>query len=333
MPIREQGECQKKQYNPLKAGRVLGIKHNSVEFLVDPSYKEFMKSWFWLFLVSFSSFAGIEEILQYPENRVYSAADRGWKQYLATSLYNTNTFTLTFDDGPHPIHTPKVLDVLKKHNVKATFFVLTTKVNEGTFPIIKRILDEGHILANHGPGHDNSNTLSEALWKDQLKSSMKAMVNFHQRAGYEFESIYYRYPYGAYAGRDDYHHMNALQDVSKELFGDNCIQFAFWDVDTVDWLAGMTSAEIAQNIVAWNEGGNAIAHLKKPDGTFVKKPYVVNNPTAGGVVLNHDIHAATPGAIDLFLSYAKQRGVKIVRIDEVEEFRVHRSCQLISSFH
>lgn len=292
----------------------------------------FMKSWLWLFLVSFSAFAGIEEILQYPENRAYTPSDRGWNKYLARSVYNTNTFTLTFDDGPHATFTPKVLDVLKKHNVKATFFVLTEKVTELTFSIIKRILDEGHVLANHGPGHDNSNTLTEAEWKDQLRISMRSIAKFYQRSGHEFEHIYYRYPYGAYAGRTEYHHMNALQAVSRELFGDNCIQFAFWDVDTVDWLAGMTSAEIAQNIIAWNEGGKAIAHLKRPDGTFVKKPYVVTEPTAGGVVLNHDIHAATPGAIDLFLTYAKERGVKIVRMDEVEEYRTHRSCQLISSF-
>lgn len=291
-----------------------------------------MKSWLWLLLVSFSAFAGIEEILQYPEDRVYSPSDRGWMQYYARSLYNTNTFTLTFDDGPHATHTPKLLDVLKKHNVKATFFILTTKVSESSIPLLKRILDEGHILANHGPSHDNSNTLTEVQWKEQLRTSMKAMVSYHQRAGHEFTNIYYRYPYGAYAGRSDYHHMNALQDVSKELFGENCIQFAFWDVDTVDWLAGMTSAEISQNIVAWNEGGKAIDFLRKPDGTFVKKSYIVKEPTAGGVVLNHDIHAVTPGAIDLFLTYAKQRGVKIVRLDEVEEFRVHRSCRPVSSF-
>lgn len=291
-----------------------------------------MKSWLWAILISFSAFAGIEEVLQYPEGRVYTSGDRGWKQYYATSLYHTNTFTLTFDDGPHPTITPKVLDVLKKHNVKATFFINTKNVNEVTFPHLKRMLDEGHILANHGPSHDNSNTLTESQWKEQLRTSMTDIVKYHQRAGHEFENIYYRYPYGAYAGRTDYHHMNALQDVSKELFGDNCIQFAFWDVDTVDWLAGMTSAEISQNIVAWNEGGRAIDFLRKPDGTFTKKPYTVKEPIAGGVVLNHDIHAATPAAIDLFLTYAEQRGVKILRLDEVEEFRTLRSCRPVSSF-
>lgn len=285
-----------------------------------------------LVLFSFSASAGLLEILQYPENRTYTSLDSGMRPYLAKSLYQTNTFTMTFDDGPDPVNTPKVLDVLKKYNAKATFFVLTTKVNEGTFPLIKRMLDEGHVVASHGPGHDNSNTLTEIQWKKQLADSMRAVAGYYQRAGHEFTNIYYRYPYGAYGARSEYHHMNALQDVSRELFGENCIQFAFWDVDTVDWLGGMTSQEIAQNIIAHNEGGKAIRHFKKPDNTFIKQTYQISNPPAGGVILNHDVHSATPASIDLFLNYAQARSVKVVRIDEVEEFRVNKHCQLVSSF-
>ena len=293
-----------------------------------------MKSLICIVLAVFSlaSFAGIEQILQYPENRTYTPRDTGMRPYLAKSLYNTKTFALTFDDGPNPATTPKMLDVLKKYDVKAVFFVLTSKLNEQTIPLVKRMLDEGHIVADHGPSHDNSNTLTEAQWKDQMRLSLKSIASLHQRFDHDFTNIYYRYPYGAYGGRTEYHHMNALQDVSRELFGDNCIQFAFWDVDTVDWLPGITSAEVAQNIIAWNEGGRAVDFVKKPDGTFSKKPYTVTNPTAGGVVLNHDIHVNTPGAIDIFLKYAVNNGVKIVRLDEVEEFRVLRQCQLLSSF-
>lgn len=291
-----------------------------------------MKSLLCLCLLSASAVAGIDEILQYPESRTYTSRDTGMRPYLAKSLYHTHTFTLTFDDGPNPATTPHVLDVLKKYDIKATFFVLTSKLNEQTLPLIKRMLDEGHIVADHGPAHDNSNTLTESEWKAQMRTSLRAIASLYQRFGYDFTRIYYRYPYGAYGGRSDYHHMNALQEVSQELFGDNCIQFAFWDVDTVDWLPGITSAEVAQNIIAWNEGGRAIDFVKKPNGTFGKKPYTVSDPIQGGVVLNHDIHATTPAAIDTFLAYAGKSGVKIERLDDVEEFRVLRECQIRSSF-
>lgn len=61
---------------------------------------------------------------------------------------------LTFDDGPNPNVTPKVLDILKQENVKATFFVIGKHVC--SYPeIVKRAYEEGHYIANHGYSHNN----------------------------------------------------------------------------------------------------------------------------------------------------------------------------------
>ncbi len=62
---------------------------------------------------------------------------------------------LTFDDGPNTSVTPKVLDILKEQNVKATFFVIGKSV-EAHPEIVKRAYDEGHYIANHGYSHNNS---------------------------------------------------------------------------------------------------------------------------------------------------------------------------------
>lgn len=63
---------------------------------------------------------------------------------------------LTFDDGPSKNVTPKILDILKEENIKATFFVLGKKVEE--YPeITKRTYNEGHYIANHGYDHNNTN--------------------------------------------------------------------------------------------------------------------------------------------------------------------------------
>ncbi len=62
---------------------------------------------------------------------------------------------LTFDDGPSPSITPKILDILEKENIKATFFVIGKKVEE--YPeIVNRAYKEGHYIANHGYSHNNS---------------------------------------------------------------------------------------------------------------------------------------------------------------------------------
>ena len=62
---------------------------------------------------------------------------------------------LTFDDGPTITVTPKILDILKAENVKATFFVIGKYVDRHP-EIVKREYEEGHYIANHGYDHDNS---------------------------------------------------------------------------------------------------------------------------------------------------------------------------------
>lgn len=62
---------------------------------------------------------------------------------------------LTFDDGPTTSVTPKILDILKSKNIKATFFVIGKSVDAHP-EIVKRVYEEGHYIANHGYSHNNS---------------------------------------------------------------------------------------------------------------------------------------------------------------------------------
>lgn len=74
---------------------------------------------------------------------------------------------LTFDDGPTTKATPKVLDILKEENVKATFFVIGKYVKNNP-DIVKREYEEGHYIANHGYDHNNSK-----LYKNSNSLRMK----------------------------------------------------------------------------------------------------------------------------------------------------------------
>lgn len=81
----------------------------------------------------------------------------------SNNLYNTivelysneKIAFLTFDDGPNILVTPKVLDILKEENVKASFFVIGKCVDSHP-EITKRAYDEGHYIANHGYSHNNN---------------------------------------------------------------------------------------------------------------------------------------------------------------------------------
>ena len=78
-------------------------------------------------------------------------------QYTLNELYNSTEKVayLTFDDGPSTKETEKILDILNKENIKATFFVIGKKVKEQP-NIVKRAYEEGHYIANHGYSHNNS---------------------------------------------------------------------------------------------------------------------------------------------------------------------------------
>lgn len=280
-----------------------------------------------LFFLTLNVSASVLEMDQYPEDRDYTAADRGMMPYRSLSLYKTGKFTLTFDDGPHPTRTAKILDVLKKHDVKATFFVLTSKLNDENSFLIKRMLDEGHIVASHGFTHDRSDDLTKDQWKENVKRSFQDLAKYYRLAGYEMTKFYYRFPYGAYGTRKDYHSINALKEVSQELLGDNCIHMVFWDIDTADWVPGMTPNEVSQNIIAHNEGGKFI-DFKKVGSTYVKNPVMIKNPPAGGVILQHDVHEVNIEATDKFLTYAKERLLDIIPLDTIEEFEITKNCKL-----
>lgn len=95
---------------------------------------------------------------------VWASADVGSNIYLKTICkadVKDKVVALTFDDGPDEVMTEKVLDVLKKYNIQATFFLVGSKVEQ--YPeIVKRIFAEGHIVANHTYSHSGKFPLQSA---------------------------------------------------------------------------------------------------------------------------------------------------------------------------
>jgi peptidoglycan-N-acetylglucosamine deacetylase len=91
---------------------------------------------------------------------------------------------LSFDDGPHPIITPFVLDELKKYNAKATFFCIGDNVVK--YPeVYKRIIDEGHAVGNHTHNHLNGWKTEDKKYLDNIDTAKK-----------HIDSDLFRPPYG-----------------------------------------------------------------------------------------------------------------------------------------
>lgn len=269
-----------------------------------------------------------EKLKQFPDPNInYDRNYRGMTKYRTLSLKGSYRLALTYDDGPHPTRTPRLLDILKKYKVKATFFAMGNLIKK--YPqIASRIVREGHTLASHDWTHINSNTQEMRPFRDKLKRSLLE-VKKHDNA----REVYYRFPYGAYGQARGYHHFNVLKDLSLELFNENCINFAFWDIDTSDWVSNMTAKDISKTIFANIDGGQAFRFkTKRRNGRiqYYKEPYQIKNPMKGGVVLMHDIHERTIDATELFLEKAMQRNIEFILLKDIQEFSFDgKQCQLI----
>lgn len=121
---------------------------------------------------------------------------------------------LTFDDGPHPIYTTKILEGLKERNVKATFFV--TGENVELYPdIIKAIDEDGHLIGNHTYTHLELREDNKEIFIDELHRTNEIIKDV---IGEDTE--YVRPPFGRWN-----------EELEKEI-----MMFpVFWTIDPLDW--------------------------------------------------------------------------------------------------
>jgi len=94
---------------------------------------------------------------------------------------NTDSIYLTFDDGPHPVATPAVLNLLRLENIKATFFVTGSHVAEHP-TLTKSIFEEGHLLAIHGYTHTRNLAFSKERTVHEILRSEEAISKTGSKA-------------------------------------------------------------------------------------------------------------------------------------------------------
>jgi peptidoglycan/xylan/chitin deacetylase (PgdA/CDA1 family) len=158
-----------------------------------------------------------------------------------SSINTTQPFVaMTFDDGPHKTNTPRLLDILKERNIKATFFVVGT--NAKAYPdIIRRILAEGHEIGNHSWDHKQLSAMSIDRMRNEMSTTDDAVV-----AASDFHMRLMRPPYGA----TNLH----IKQICLDQFH---YQTILWDVDPLDWKRPGT-AVVEQRIEAGVHNGAII---------------------------------------------------------------------------
>lgn len=131
---------------------------------------------------------------------------------------------LTFDDGPDPLYTPRLLDLLSKESAQASFF--TIGANIAKYPAIaERLTREGHTIGNHTFNHKDFDFISSAEGTQQINQTQRIIV-----AATENNSPFYRPPYG---GNTDQSFRNSIRSIlhAQELG----YTVTSYDFDSNDW--------------------------------------------------------------------------------------------------
>ncbi|MGG6432873.1 polysaccharide deacetylase family protein [Anoxybacillus sp. D401a] len=126
---------------------------------------------------------------------------------------------LTFDDGPDPVYTPQLLDLLKKYNVKATFFVVGWKAKK--YPhLIKRMYKEGHTIGLHHYYHTSNWFLPPFVAEWELERSARTIEHITG-----VRPVYYRPPWG---------HLNIWTVLMQKKY-----KIVMWTYILGDWKASL----------------------------------------------------------------------------------------------
>jgi biofilm PGA synthesis N-glycosyltransferase PgaC len=159
-----------------------------------------------------------------PEQVLQTGASPYAIQLYGYSATAHRTISLTFDDGPDPVYTPKLLDLLAQHHVPATFFVTGTQMAK--YPaIIQREVREGHALGNHSLTHVDVTSTTSLRERIEL-----ALTDRIMRAATGSYASYFRLPY---EGDDDAGRQDDLPGILRAQQDGYLV--ASHDFDTEDW--------------------------------------------------------------------------------------------------
>lgn len=126
---------------------------------------------------------------------------------------------ITFDAGYEAGYTPKILEALKKHNAKATFFIVGTLMKSNP-ELIKQIDDEGHIVANHSMHHPNMSKMSTM---EDFKKEIEPVEELYKEITGKDMKKFYRPPQGIFS------------ETNLKMANELGYKTIFWSLAYVDW--------------------------------------------------------------------------------------------------
>jgi peptidoglycan-N-acetylglucosamine deacetylase len=194
---------------------------------------------------------------------------------------------LTFDDGPNPLYTPQLLDMLKRHHAQATFFVVGEKAEQ--YPdLIRRIHEEGHQIGLHNYRHKSNWLMTPWTVRSQLKRSAEAVEAITGE-----RPVYYRPPWGIF---------NVCDLLLRKQY-----TFVLWSLMAGDWRSRVGRTQLKSTLLSRIEEGSVV--LLHDCG----ETWGADRDAPGYMLL----------ALEDVLQELDTRGISSIRIDELSQGLVH----------
>ena len=221
------------------------------------------------------------------ENKTNTDTSGSSKKESSSSNEFAGVIWLTFDDGPSANITPKVLDILKKENIKATFFVINySSSNEH---LVKRAVEEGHTIGIHGYSHEYSKIYKS---KETFMNNVYTLQDRIQKST-GVKTMYTRFPGGSSNTVSKKYCKGIMTELTKEMLAKG-FKYYDWNISSGDAGGAKTAKDVYNNVTK---------NLSKK---------------RGNMVLMHDFGSNKKGleALPDIIAYGKKNGYTFAAIDD-----------------
>ncbi len=198
---------------------------------------------------------------------------------------NEKVIYLTFDSGYENGFTPHLLDVLKKHNAPANFFVVESYIKN--YPdIIKRMEEEGHLVCNHSKNHISMASIHD---KDKFDNELLSVANAYKEATGKDMPKYFRPPMGKFS------------EESLKMTSDLGYSTIFWSFAYVDW---------------YND--------QQPSHEFAKNK-IFSRTHPGAIVLLHSNSQTNSEILDEVITHWEKEGYRLESLDYLTKKKTQKN--------
>lgn len=212
-----------------------------------------------------------------------------------------NEIILTFDDGPVPGVTDKVLDILSEYDIKATFFVIGSNVLAHP-NLMKRIVDEGHIVGNHSMNHLPLKNLDPERWREIVSSEVIDAHTAIMPYLANNRRYFFRAPEGSWA--EKYAVFLNENEIGRDYVGP-----ILWDI----------GGEIEMKNGKYIQAADWACWSKKISISDCMSGYLAEaGRKKGGVVLMHDLRHQSVEMLSRLIPELEDRGFTFSTLNDVD---------------